>query len=71
VETKPFRTLTGCQVLVDQPKRGEWDAFLRMIPVQRFGPRGEDELVPGGPFPTRDAAGNAGVAYGEAKMGQK
>jgi hypothetical protein len=67
MKTNVFRTLTGCQVVVDRGKRGNWDAFLRTVPVQGVGTFGAGELVPGGPFPTRDAAGNAGVAYAKTK----
>lgn len=67
MKTEVFRKLTGCHVIVDRIRRGDWDAFLRMVPVQGTGTPGEGELVPGGPFPTRDAAGNAGVAYAKTK----
>jgi|OpeIllAssembly_1097287.scaffolds.fasta_scaffold103673_3 hypothetical protein len=52
-------------VLVKKMKRGEWEAFVRMLPVPGLhgGYVAEGELVPGGPYENRDAARTAGEIY--------
>jgi hypothetical protein len=60
-----FCLVSGWEVLVEEWHPGEWHAFIRFgAPVQpaylTWGTR-----VPGGPFPTRRAAGHAGVGYAE------
>ncbi len=72
MEKELYRRLTGWHVLVTEIRSGKWEAFAQMVPVAgHAGSPGDGELVPGGPFPTRDDAGDTGVAYVEAKVRQK
>ena len=52
-------------VLVKKIKKGEWEAFVRMLPLPGVhgGYVRDGELVPGGPYENRDAASTAGEKY--------
>ncbi len=55
------------EVWVGKFQFDQWDAFVRRIPGPTVRDGVEDELVPGGPFPTRPAAGQAGIVYARTK----
>ena len=60
--------IPGWEVWVGHFRFDQWDASVRRMPVQMFRDVREDELVPGGPFPTRREAGQAGMVYARTKM---
>ncbi len=55
----------GWKVRVEQFTFGQWDAFVRHRTGEKVG---EDELVPGGPFPSQAEARRAGMAYARTKQ---
>jgi len=62
-----FAQMPGWEVWVGKFQYDQWDAFVRRMGVRTVRDVGEDELVPGGPFPTRPAAGQAGLVYAGTK----
>jgi hypothetical protein len=69
VENTLYAHLTGWGVWVGTFQLDQWDAFVRRMAGRTVCTVGEDELVPGGPFPTRPAAGQAGMVSARAKTG--
>jgi len=66
-----FVQMSGWEVWVGHFRFGQWDAFVRRMAVRTVRDVGEDELVPGGPFPTRPEAGQAGIVYARTKTQPK
>ena len=59
--------IPGWEIWVGRCQYHQWDAFVRPIAGRMFPDGGEDELVPGGPFPTPPEATQAGMAYARTK----
>lgn len=62
VDNTLFARTTEWEVWVGKFQFDHWDAFVRRIASAK-GHVDDDELVPGGPFPTRPEAGQAGIAF--------
>lgn len=62
-----YARMTGWEVWVGKFQFVQWDAFVRRMPVQTLRDVREEELVPGGPFPTRRDAGQAGMVFARTK----
>ena len=67
MENTLYAHMTGWEVWVGKFQLDQWDAFVRRMAGRTVRTVGEDELVPGGPFPTRPAAGQAGMVYVRTK----
>ncbi len=67
MEHRAVAVAGGWEVWVAKFRFDQWDAFVRHREVDRVG---EDELVPGGPFPTQPDAKRAGIAFARAKGAQ-
>jgi hypothetical protein len=60
-----FCLVSGWEILVEECRPGEWQALIasRASAEPAYLTRGV--RVPGGPFPTRLVAGEAGIGYAE------
>jgi len=67
MERRPVARASGWEVWVAKFQFDQWDAFVRHRGFDRVG---EDELVPGGPFPSQPDAKRAGIAYARSKAVQ-
>ena len=67
MENTLYARLCEWEVWVGKFQFDQWDAFVRRMPGRTVRGTGADELVPGGPFPTRPAAGQAGIEYARTK----
>lgn len=68
MENTLYARMREWEVWVGKFQFDQWDAFVRCVPGVTVRGDGADELVPGGPFPTRPAAGQAGIAYARMRM---
>jgi len=68
MENSLYARMREWEVWVGKFQFDQWDAFVRCLPGLAICSVAPEELVPGGPFPTRPAAGQAGIAYVRAKM---
>ena len=71
MEDTLYARMPGWEVWVGHFRFDQWDAVVRRMAVRTFHDVGEDELVPGGPFPTRPEAGQAGIVYARTKTQPK
>lgn len=69
MENTLYARMREWEVWVGKFQFDQWDAFVRRMPVQTVRGVVAEELVPGGPFPTRPAAGQAGILYARTKTG--
>ncbi len=60
-----FCLVSGWEVLVEERQSGEWTVHVGCRTSGEPGYFTRGAQVPGGPFPTRYAAGAAGIGYAE------
>jgi hypothetical protein len=68
MENTLYARMREWEVWVGKFQFDQWDAFVRRLPARTVRGGVADELVPGGPFPTRPAAGQAGIVYARTKI---